>query len=162
MTLFGKGFSGAGFQGRPKSTFFGFFLFGGTFALGWTPCVGPILSGILILAASDKTIIQGMALLFFYAVGLGLPLIFIATLCGNLPKNGLFWKILRGKGWNIRLLEKTIPLHSTNIFSGMLLILLGVALATGYITYINSLIPIEIQIWFSNIEEKVLHLFMPS
>ena len=162
MTLFGKGFSGAGFQGRPASTFFGFFLFGATFALGWTPCVGPILSGILILAASDKSVFQGMTLLFFYAVGLGLPLIFIATLCGNLPKNGLFWRILRGKGWDLNLAGHTVSLHTTNIFSGLLLIVLGIALGMGYITYINSLIPIEIQIWFSDIEEKVLHLFMPK
>ena len=162
MTLFGKGFSGAGFQGRPASTFFGFFLFGATFALGWTPCVGPILSGILILAASDKTITQGMALLFFYAVGLGLPLILIATFCGHLPKNGLFWRVLRGKGWNIQFAGQTLFLHTTNLFSGFLLIALGIALAMGYITYINSLIPIEIQVWFSVIEEKVLHWFMPT
>lgn len=162
MTLFGKGFSGAGFQGRPASTFFGFFLFGATFALGWTPCVGPILSGILILAASDKTIVQGMALLFFYAIGLGLPLIFIATLCGNLSKNGLFWRVLRGKGWEVSLGGYTMALHSTNIFSGLLLVILGFALTMGYITYINSLIPIEVQIWFSGIEENFLHLFMPK
>jgi len=159
MTLFGKGFSGAGFQGRPASTFLGFFLFGATFALGWTPCVGPILSGILILAASDKTILQGMALLFFYAVGLGLPLIFIATLCSNLPKDGLFWKILRGKGWNLIIAGHPVSLHSTNMFSGLLLIILGSALIMGYITYINSLIPIEIQVWFSGIEESFLHMF---
>ncbi|MEC9423841.1 MAG: SUMF1/EgtB/PvdO family nonheme iron enzyme, partial [Nitrospinota bacterium] len=72
MTLFGKGFSGASFRGKPASTFIGFFLFGATFALGWTPCVGPILSSILMLAASEKTVLQGMNLLFFYAVGLGL------------------------------------------------------------------------------------------
>ena len=162
MTLFGKGFSGAGFQGRPASTFFGFFLFGATFALGWTPCVGPILSGILILAASDKTIFQGMSLLFSYAVGLGLPLIFIATLCSKLPKDGLFWRVLRGKGWDYSLAGHSISLHTTNIFSGLLLIILGIALAMGYITYINSLIPIEIQIWFSGVEEKILHLFMPK
>ena len=159
MTLFGKGFSGAGFQGRPASTFLGFFLFGATFALGWTPCVGPILSGILILAASDKTILQGMSLLFFYAVGLGLPLIFIATLCSNLPKDGLFWKVLRGKGWNLIIAGHPVSLHSTNIFSGLLLIILGFALIMGYITYINSLIPIEIQVWFSGIEESFLHMF---
>ena len=162
MTLFGKGFSGAVFQGRPASTFFGFFLFGATFALGWTPCVGPILSGILILAASDKTIFQGMTLLFFYAVGLGLPLIFIATLCSNLPKDGLFWKILRGKGWDLTLAGHSVSFHSTNIFSGLLLIILGIALIMGYITYINSLIPIEIQVWFSGIEETFLHLFTPK
>lgn len=159
MTLFGKGFSGANFQGKPGSTFFGFFLFGATFALGWTPCVGPILSGILILAASDKTVLQGMTLLFCYALGLGLPLIVIATFCGKLSKNGLFWRILRGKEWTFTLGEKTFFLHTTNLFSGLLLIALGIALAMGYLTYINSLIPIELQLWFSNLEEKVLHLF---
>jgi len=159
MTLFGKGFSGANFQGKPGSTFFGFFLFGAAFALGWTPCVGPILSGILILAASDKTVIQGMTLLFSYALGLGLPLILIATFCGKLSKNSLFWRILRGKEWALNIGGKTFFLHTTNLFSGLLLIALGIALAMGYLTYINSLIPIELQLWFSNLEEKVLHLF---
>ena len=159
MTLFGKGFSGANFQGKPGSTFFGFFLFGGAFALGWTPCVGPILSGILILAASDKTVLQGMTLLFCYALGLGLPLILIATFCSKLSKNGLFWRILRGKEWAITTGGKTYYLHTTNLFSGLLLIALGIALAMGYLTYINSLIPIELQLWFSVLEETVLHLF---
>jgi cytochrome c-type biogenesis protein len=159
MTLFGKGFSGASFQGKPASTFIGFFLFGATFALGWTPCVGPILSSILMLAASEKTVFQGMNLLFFYAVGLGLPLILVATLCGNLPKDGMFWTLLRGKGWDIPVAGKTIFLHTTNLFSGILLIILGIVLATGYMTYINSLIPIEVQLWFSEFEEGVLHWF---
>ncbi|MBT5472627.1 MAG: SUMF1/EgtB/PvdO family nonheme iron enzyme [Nitrospina sp.] len=159
MTLFGKGFSGASFQGKPASTFIGFFLFGATFALGWTPCVGPILSSILMLAASEKTVLQGMNLLFFYAVGLGLPLILVATLCGNLPKDGRFWTLLRGKGWDVNIAGKTIFLHTTNLFSGILLIVLGIVLATGYMTYVNSLIPIEVQIWFSKIEESVLHWF---
>ena len=159
MTLFGKGFSGASFQGKPASTFIGFFLFGATFALGWTPCVGPILSSILMLAASEKTVFQGMNLLFFYAVGLGLPLILVATLCGNLPKDGMFWTLLRGKGWDMPIGGKTVFLHTTNLFSGILLIVLGVVLATGYMTYVNSLIPIEIQLWFSKFEEGVLHWF---
>ncbi len=159
MTLFGKGFSGATFQGKPASTFIGYFLFGATFALGWTPCVGPILSSILMLAASEKTVSQGMILLFFYAVGLGLPLITVATVCGNLPKDGLFWTLLRGKGWDLTIGGKTFFLHTTNLFSGILLIALGIVLATGYMTYINSLIPIEVQIWFSKLEEAVLHWF---
>ncbi len=159
MTLFGKGFSGATFKGRPASTYIGFFLFGATFALGWTPCVGPILSSILMLAASEKTVLQGMNLLFFYAVGLGLPLIVVATVCGNLPKDGLFWTLLRGKGWDITVAGKTFFLHTTNLFSGILLIALGIVLATGYMTYINSLIPIEVQLWFSDFEEAVLHWF---
>ena len=75
MTLFGKGFSGAEFKSAPTATLAGYFLFGATFAMGWTPCVGPVLTGILILAASDKTVLQGMTLLFFsggcYAARLG-------------------------------------------------------------------------------------------
>ena len=159
MTLFGKGFSGASFKGKPASTFVGFFLFGATFALGWTPCVGPILSSILMLAASEKTVLQGMNLLFFYAVGLGLPLIIVATFCGNLPKDSRFWTLLRGKGWYLRIGDKTVFLHTTNLFSGILLIVLGVVLATGYMTYINSIIPIEVQLWFSEFEESILHWF---
>ncbi|MCH8313741.1 MAG: hypothetical protein IID17_12235, partial [Nitrospinae bacterium] len=54
---------------------------------------------------------------------------------------------------------KTFYLHTTNLFSGLLLIALGIALAMGYLTYINSLIPIELQLWFSVLEETVLHLF---
>lgn len=157
MTLFGKGFSGATFQNAPTSTFIGYFLFGATFAMGWTPCVGPILSGILILAASEKTILQGMTLLFFFAVGLGMPLVILAAFCSHLSKDSWFWRLLRGKGWTVNIGGRTLLLHSTNIFSGLLLIFLGFALWQGYLTYFNSMIPIELQIWFSDFEEKVVH-----
>lgn len=156
MTLFGKGFSGATFQNAPTSTFVGYFLFGATFAMGWTPCVGPILSGILILAASEKTILQGMTLLFFFAVGLGMPLVILSAFCSHLSKDSWFWRMLRGKGWNVQLGNRTFLVHSTNLFSGLLLIGLGYALAAGYLTYFNSMIPIELQIWFSGFEEKVV------
>ena len=157
MTLFGKGFSGANFQSAPTTTLVGYFLFGATFALGWTPCIGPILSGILILAASDKTVLQGMALLFFFALGLGLPLIVFSAFFSHLKKDGWFWRLLRGKGWNLKLGNHHILLHSTNVFSGVLLIVLGVALAQGYLTYFNNLIPIEVQLWFSGFEETIVH-----
>lgn len=159
MTLAGKGFSGAQFKSAPTATLAGYFFFGATFAMGWTPCVGPVLAGILLLAASDKTVAQGMTLLFFYAVGLGSPLILIASVCSHLSKDGWFWRLLRGKAWNIKVGKCTFLLHTTNLFSGLLLIFLGVALAQGYLTYFNSIIPIELQIWFSGFEEKVLHWF---
>jgi len=159
MTLAGKGFSGATFKSAPTATLAGYFFFGATFAMGWTPCVGPVLTGILILAASDKTVLQGMTLLFFYAVGLGSPLILIASICSHLSKDGWFWRLLRGKAWDIKIGKHTFLLHTTNIFSGLLLVFLGIALAQGYLTYFNSLIPIELQIWFSGFEEKVLHWF---
>ena len=159
MTLFGKGFSGATFKSAPTATLAGYFFFGATFAMGWTPCVGPVLAAILLLASSDKTVLQGMTLLFFYAVGLGSPLILIASVCSHLSKDSWFWRLLRGKAWDIKIGKLSFMLHTTNIFSGLLLIGLGIALAEGYMTYFNSLIPIELQIWFSGFEEKVLHWF---
>lgn len=159
MTLAGKGFSGAEFKSAPTATLVGYFFFGATFAMGWTPCVGPVLTGILILAASDKTVLQGMTLLFFYAVGLGSPLILIASVCSHLSKDSWFWRLLRGKAWDVKIGKRTFLLHTTNIFSGLLLIFLGIALAQGYLTYFNSILPIELQIWFSEFEEKVLHWF---
>ena len=56
----------------PKSVF-GTYLVGAAFAFGWSPCVGPILGGILTLAGASDTVGQGMALLAVYSAGLGVP-----------------------------------------------------------------------------------------
>lgn len=53
----------------------GAFLIGLAFAFGWTPCIGPILAGILTLAATQETVIKGMFLLAVYSMGLGIPFI---------------------------------------------------------------------------------------
>jgi cytochrome c-type biogenesis protein len=53
----------------------GAFLMGAAFALGWTPCIGPVLASILALASQSQSVYQGMALLFVYALGLGLPFV---------------------------------------------------------------------------------------
>ncbi len=51
---------------------------GAAFALGWTPCIGPILATILTKAAADSSLLEGMALLLLYSIGLGLPFIAVA------------------------------------------------------------------------------------
>jgi cytochrome c-type biogenesis protein len=56
----------------------GTFLIGVAFAFGWTPCIGPILGGILGLAANQGTVGQGMLLLTFYSLGLGIPFLVTA------------------------------------------------------------------------------------
>jgi cytochrome c-type biogenesis protein len=56
-----------------SSTPWGAVLLGMAFAAGWTPCIGPVLGGILTLAASSGTLTQGTLLLMSYALGLGLP-----------------------------------------------------------------------------------------
>ena len=56
----------------------GAFLVGSAFAFGWTPCIGPVLSAILVVAGSQETIWQGVLLLACYSAGLGVPFLAIA------------------------------------------------------------------------------------
>ena len=58
-----------------NTNFFSPILIGMAFAFGWTPCIGPILGSILILAATEESINKGLLLLFFYSLGLALPFI---------------------------------------------------------------------------------------
>ncbi|MFC1509432.1 cytochrome c biogenesis CcdA family protein [Candidatus Omnitrophota bacterium] len=67
---------------RKKVSYFGSLLIGMAFAVGWTPCVGPILSSILIYASTLETIPRAIVLLFSYSLGLGVPF-FIASLAIN-------------------------------------------------------------------------------
>jgi len=60
--------------GKPSSSFF----VGGTFALGWTPCVGPILGSILLLAGTSGTALQGGIMLMIFSAGLAIPFLIIA------------------------------------------------------------------------------------
>lgn len=57
----------------------GSFLFGAVFGLGWTPCAGPVLAGVLSLAALESSRLAGAGLLLVYSAGIGLPLLLIAT-----------------------------------------------------------------------------------
>ena len=50
-------------------------MIGMAFAFGWTPCIGPILGSILVLASTEENLSKGILLLFFYSIGLALPFI---------------------------------------------------------------------------------------
>ena len=60
----------------------GSFFVGVVFALGWTPCVGPILASILTLAATEETVGQGILLLSFYSLGLAVPFLLVSIFVG--------------------------------------------------------------------------------
>jgi len=64
-------------QHKPAG-FFGTYLVGIAFAAGWTPCIGPILASILMVAATEDTVWQGIMLLLFYSLGLGIPFLLSA------------------------------------------------------------------------------------
>lgn len=68
--------------GKPFSSF----LFGSTFALGWSPCIGPILGSVLLLASTSATVVQGAFLLAIFSFGLGLPFIIMAATIGHAMK----------------------------------------------------------------------------
>lgn len=102
MSLLGRGFGGAtGLATQTRSPGMrGSYLFGLTFAVGWSACVGPILGVILTLAFQTQTVWQGMMLLFIYTLGLGLPLLIVSTFFGRMSRQSAFWRVLRGKGWS--------------------------------------------------------------
>lgn len=103
MSLLGTGFTGAtslGSQQVRSPGITGSYLFGLTFAVGWSACVGPILGTMLTLAAQTSSVWRGMMLLFIYTLGLGLPLIIVSTFFGRMSRQSTFWRVLRGKGWD--------------------------------------------------------------
>ncbi|HZJ87824.1 MAG TPA: cytochrome c biogenesis protein CcdA [Sphaerochaeta sp.] len=92
-------------------------LFGIVFAIGWTPCVGPLLGSALMMAANADLLYQGMVTLFAYALGLGIPFLLSAVLLEQLE--GVFSAIKRhGK--------------IISIASGILLLVFGGALVLGF------------------------------
>lgn len=139
MSLLGKGFTGAKMLDRPTASVAGSYLYGATFALGWTACVGPILGALLtLLATQGLAVAQGAVLAFIYALGLGTPLIVIAAFFTRLGRGSRFWQLARGRGFTLDLGFATLDLHTTSIISGLLLIGMGVLLATGQLTAISQ------------------------
>lgn len=163
MSILGKGFSGIQIAGRPGVGVAGAYVYGATFALGWTACVGPILGALLTMLAttSGLAVAQGAVLAFIYALGLGLPLIALATYLSWCDRNSRVWRILRGRGFSLNLGFTTLYLHTTSIASGLLLIAMGVLLATGQLTTLNRwAVQTPLTQWVLSLEERIRELFV--
>lgn len=102
---------------------FGTLLVGMAFGAGWTPCVGPILGTILTMAATTQNLFQGIMLLSFYSLGIGIPFLISGFI---LHKFFEYFKSLR-KYFRI-----------ITMAGGILLILIGVLLITGYFSSLSS------------------------
>jgi cytochrome c-type biogenesis protein len=106
------------FTPRQMSTLAGAPLLGAVFGLGWTPCLGPTLTGVIAVASATDgaSVARGVALVIAYCLGLGIPFVLLAF--GSA-------RAVQGLGWLRR------HTRGIQIFGGVLLILVGTALVTG-------------------------------
>lgn len=103
--------------------YLGSVIVGITFAVAWTPCVGPILGAILALAGTSGDVGRGTLLLAVYAAGLGLPFFLSAVAVNS------FFRFSQG-------LRRYLQLVHT--LGGILLIIVGILLLTDYMTLLNA------------------------
>ena len=103
-------------QTKTNTNFYSPILIGMAFAFGWTPCIGPILGSILVLAATEDSINKGIMLLFFYSLGLAIPFILSGYL---IQKFLIFSKNFRK---NINLVSK---------IGGIILLITGILIITN-------------------------------
>ena len=136
VILFGLNFMGVlkiGFLNRASQqdanvkdlNFLSSMLFGIVFSIGWTPCVGAFLGSALLLASQGGSLLQGIVMLLAFSLGLGIPFVVSALLVDRLK--GAFDFIKR----HYRVI---------NLVSGLVLVIVGILMATGYMGYWLSLL----------------------
>jgi cytochrome c-type biogenesis protein len=105
--------------------FLGTFVVGVAFGAGWTPCIGPVLGGILTMAATSGSLGSGVALLAVYSLGLAIPFMLAALLLDRFL--GTFARFRHWLPWISRA-------------SGVLLLVMGILLVTGTFTVLSGIL----------------------
>jgi cytochrome c-type biogenesis protein len=108
----------------PRQGAWGALAMGTVFGFGWTPCVGPVLAAILLLAAESATVWHGGVLLAVYAAGLSIPFLAVALLLNRTPR------LVRSLRKSSRLVE---------VATGVMLLAMGVLLYTNQFQRVASL-----------------------
>lgn len=106
-------------------------LIGVVFAIGWIPCVGPILGSILVLAANSTTLKQGVLLLLAYALGLGIPFLLLGLGLDQVSKILKWLKPHLGK---------------IEIFTGIMLIVVGIMIFFNLLPLLNQYFTVGINV----------------
>jgi cytochrome c-type biogenesis protein len=99
------------------------FLLGFAFAFGWTPCIGPILTAVLTMAASSDTVARGVFLLAVYSAGLAIPFLLTALAINQFLR---FYKRFRSH------------LHMVEVVSGFLLLFVGGLIFLNRLTFLSG------------------------
>jgi len=99
------------------------FLLGFAFAFGWTPCIGPILTAVLTMAATSDTVTRGVALLAVYSAGLAIPFLLTAAAINQFLR---FYKRFRRH------------LHAVEVGSGFLLLFIGGLIFMNRLTWLSG------------------------
>jgi len=112
------------FNVRAKgASYVGSFLVGVTFAAAWTPCAGPILGSILVLAGTKADAVQGAILLAVYSAGIAVPFFLTGLLVNSFLENfNRFKKVL----------------NVVNMVGGIFLVVVGILVMTNYLTVIGN------------------------
>jgi cytochrome c-type biogenesis protein len=109
-------------QGARNPGYLRSLLIGAAFAVGWTPCIGPILGSILFIASYTQETTKGALLLAVYSLGLGIPFLIIGVAWSYIVP---FWKGI------------TRHLGLISIISGILLIIVGILMLIGQLTWLS-------------------------
>lgn len=153
MLLLGKGFSFARLNFSAKHDGIGIFSLGMVFAVGWSPCLGPILAGILLIATTFSTLYSAL-LLFVYSLGIFVPLFLISFLVDKYNVTKLGW--LR-RDLTFKISNKEFSVHSTNLVSAFMLLFMGLV----FIFYrgtnvINAIDPLGTRELFYRLQNRLI------
>ena len=111
-------------EAKAQVSYFGAFLMGLVFAFGWSPCIGPVLGSILLLASQQETVGQGAMLLLVYSIGMGIPFLLAGLLFSA------FLNFVKGFSRFFKYVE---------VVGGVLLITLGLLLALDKLSLLANI-----------------------
>jgi cytochrome c-type biogenesis protein len=162
LSFFGRGFSSVIKTRFKKGTdISGVFVMGLFFAIGWSACLGPIIAGILLVAAIPGNVAYAAIMLFVYSLGIMAPLLILSLFYDKLNLGNNRWT--RGKEIKLSMFGKSLVTHTTEMLSGALLMVLGLI----FIVYqgtniINKISPIGSSVLFNEFQRLLLEFPLAS
>jgi len=157
MMIFNKGFSLLDFRVKHKPNHsWGVFFLGFFFATGWTPCVGPILGGIIVLAAGTASLLKGALLFGAYSLGVALPLMAVSYFSDRYDVSKWF----TSRHVQFSLFGKKVHTHLYGIIGGVFLIIIGSIMFIGkgtsfFMNQIPKYIPWTMDL-FTNVNQALV------